>query len=200
LAGPIAYLVTVNTGGINGTPGFLDFNFAPGFDSQDAFVTIGSFVSDGSLSGSPQVSGGVVGVLPGTVTIDNSTALNDSFQGFEFGTTIQFLLSFGGLAVTSPDGTSSGSTFGFGMFDSTGTIPLLTADPYGNTFTVDVNSDGTTTPTTFPADALGAPPAAALESGTPEPAPWALLALGLTVLFARGAVSKKEIRLYSVFR
>jgi hypothetical protein len=200
-AGPIAYLVTVNTSAISGTSGFLDFGFAPGFDSQSAFATISSFVPGGSLSGSPVPSGGVSGVLPGTITIDNSTAFNDYFQGFDFGTTIQFLLSFGGPAITSPDGTSSGSTFGFGMFqDSGGTIPLLTTDPFGNTFTVDVNSDGSTTPTTFPADAFGAPPVATLESAAPEPAPCALLALGLAVLFARGAVSKKKTRLYSVFR
>jgi hypothetical protein len=139
------------------------------------------------------VNGGVLGVLPGTVTIDNSTAFNDYFQGFHFGATIQFLLSFGGPAVTSPNGTStSGSTFGFGMWNSTETNPLLTTDPNGFTFTVDLNLDGSTTPTTFPA--------ATLESATPEPAPFALLAFGLTVLFARGAVSKKKTRLYSVFR
>lgn len=198
-AGPIAYFVTVNTGAISGTPGFLDFTFAPGNGSQDALVTIGSFVSDGSLSGSPQVNGGVLGVLPGTVTIDNSTAFNDYFQGFEFGTTIQFLLSFSGPAVMSPDGTSSGSTFGFGMFqDNAGTIPLLTTDPFGYAFTVDVNADGSTTPIAFPA-ALGAPPGATLtlESTTPEPAPCVLLALGLAVLFA---VSKMDTQLYSVFR
>lgn len=202
LASPIAYLVTVNTGKISSTSGFLDFGFAPGNDSQDAFVTIGSFVSDGSLSGSPQVSGGASGALPGAVTIDNtSQQFNDYFQGFEFGATIQFLLSFDGPAVTSPDGTSSGSTFGFGMFeDSLGTIPLLTTDSFGNTFTVDVNPDGSTTLTTFPADAFGAPPVATLASATPEPAPCALLALGLAVLFVRGAVSKKKTRLYSVFR
>lgn len=191
-AGPIAYLVTVNTGAISGTSGFLDFSFAPGFDSQSAFASIGSFVTDGSLSGLPVVSVGVSGVLPGTITIDNSTAFNDYYQGFEFGTTIQFLLSFGGPAVTSPDGTSSGSTFGFGMFDSTGTIPLLTTDPFGNTFTVDVNPDGSTTPTTFPADALGAPPVATLESTTPEPASCALLAFGLAVLFVRGRTAIKR--------
>ena len=184
-AGPIAYLVTVNTGAISGTSGFLDFSFAPGNGSQAAFVSIGSFIPGGSLFGSPVVHGGVSGVLPGTVTIDNSTAFNDYFQGFHFGTTIQFLLSFGGLAVTSPDGTSSGSTFGFGMFEnSAGTIPLLTTDPFGNAFTVDVNPDGSTTPPVFPADVLGAPPAATLA--TPEPASCALLALGVSVLFARG--------------
>jgi hypothetical protein len=193
----------VNTGAISGTSGFLDFNFAPGYDSQDASVTIGSFVPGGSLSASPppQVSGGASGALPGTVTIANSPLqYDDYFQGFDFGATIQFLLSFGGPAVTSPDGTSSGSTFGFAMFDSTGANPLLTTDPSGNTFTVDVNPDGSTTLTTFPADEFGAPPVATLESATPEPAPCALLALGLAVLFARGAVSKKKTRLYSVFR
>jgi hypothetical protein len=192
-ADPIIYFVTVNTGAISGASGFLDFSFGPGNDSQSALASISSFVSDGSLSGSPEVNGGVLGSLPGTVTIDNSTGFNDYFQGFDFGANIQFLLSFSGPALVSPNGTStSGSTFGFGMFDSTGTNPLLTADANGSTFTVDVNLDGSTTPTTFPADTQGAPPVATLESTTPEPAPLASLALGLAILLVRGRTAIKR--------
>ena len=192
-AGSMIYLVTVNTGAISGASGFLDFTFAPGYDSQSAFASIGSFFSDGSLSGSPQVNGSVSGALPGAVTIDNSAAFNDYFQGFDFGATIQFRLSLGGPAVTSPNGTSaSGSTFGFGIFDPTGMIPLLTTDPNGFAFIVDVNLDGSATTTVFPADAQGTPPVAALDSITPEPSSFAFLALGLAVMLARGRTAIKR--------
>ena len=189
LAGAITDLVTVNTSAINGTSGFLDFDFAPGNDSQGAFVTITGFSPGASLSGVPQVSGGVTGTLPGTLTIDNSTAFNDYFQAFNYGTTIQFLLSFGGPALTAPNGTStSGSTFVFGMFDSTGNNPLLTTDPNGNAFTVDVNLVGGTTVTAFPSDANGDPPAATLVAATPEPSYFPLVAF----LLAGIVVGRKQ--------
>jgi hypothetical protein len=182
LAGPITYLVTVNTSAINGTSGFLDFGFAPGNDSQNAFVTVSSFSSSGSLTGVPQVSGGVSGALPVAVTIDNSTQFNDYFQGFNYGTAITFLVTFGGPAVTSPNGTStSGSTFGFGMFDGTGTNPLLTTDLNGNTFTVDVNLDGTTTITTFLSNSQGGAAVATVQP-TPEPSAFVLVGLGLVAI------------------
>jgi hypothetical protein len=177
-AGAIASLVTVNTSAISGTSGFLDFDFAPGNNSQSAFVTIDNFSPGAALAGVPQVSGGVTGNLPGTLTIDNSTQFNDYFQAFNYGISIQFLLTLDGPALTSPDGVStSGSTFAFGMFDSTGSNPLLTTDSNGNTFTVDVNLDGSTTITTFPSDGNGGPPAATVVAETPEPSYFLLVAL-----------------------
>lgn len=179
VADPITYLATVNTSGVQGTSGFLDFDFAPGNDSQFASVKITNFFSDGSLVGAPQVSGDVTGLLSASLTIDNSTQFNDYFQGFNYGTTINFLLTFGGGAVTSPNGTStSGSTFGFGMFDSTGNNPLLTTDPNGNTFTVALNLDGSATPSTFPSTLSGGPAAATVQA-TPEPSSFVLLLIGL---------------------
>jgi hypothetical protein len=176
LAEPITYRVTVNTGAISGTSGFLDFDFAPGSDSQSAFVTISDFSPGGSLTGLPQVNGGVSGSLPGTLTIHDSTQFNDYFQGFNFGPSSTFLLSFSGPALTSPNHTStSGSTFGFGMFDRMGTNPLLTTDPNGNAFTVEVNLDGTTTTSAFSS-------AATLQQSTPEPSELVALALCLAAI------------------
>ncbi|HMJ63463.1 MAG TPA: NF038129 family PEP-CTERM protein, partial [Bryobacteraceae bacterium] len=137
LAAPMSYLVTVNTSAINGTSGFLDFDFAPGNQSQSAFVTIGNFSPGASLVGAPQISGGVSGSLPGNLTLANSTQFNDYFQKVTYGPSLSFLLSFAGPALSAPDGSStSGSTFAFAMFDQTGTNPLLTSDPNGNAFIV----------------------------------------------------------------
>ena len=182
----ITYTVSVNTSPINGTSGFLDFDFAPGFDSQGAFVTITGFSPTAFLVGAPQVNGDVVGSLATSLTINNTTAFNDYFQGFDYGNTISFQLSFGGPALVAPNGTSaSGSTFVFGMFDNTGSNPFLTTDPNGNTFTVDVNLDGTTSVTTFPSNAQGGAPAATVTA-TPEPSPFLLVALGLAIGAAVG--------------
>src|ERR1700693_1308573 len=82
LADAITYQISVDISSINSSSGFLDFDFAPGNDSQAAFVTISDFSTDGSLVGAPQVNGGVSGTLPGALTINNSTQFNDYFQGF----------------------------------------------------------------------------------------------------------------------
>jgi hypothetical protein len=192
-ASPITYTVSVNTAAISGTTGFLDFDLAPGNDSQSAFATISNFSTTGTLSGGPQVNGAVTGTLPGTLTIGNSTQFNDYFQGFTYGTSIAFKLAFSGPALSSPDKTStSGSTFAFAMFDSTGANPLLTSDPNGNTFLVGVNLDGSTTVTNFLTASGGMPPAT-IVAAVPEPSTLALAvldALVLTLAAIRGLPSR----------
>jgi hypothetical protein len=184
-ATPIVFSVTVHTGAINGISGFLDFSFAPGNDSQGASVTIDGFTTDGALTAAPDLNGGASGTLPGTLSLDNSTQFNDYFQAFTFGSTIDFVLSFDGPAVTSPNLTStSGSTFSFGMFDDTGLNPLLTIDPNGTTFIIDLDLSGSLTTTTFAPNATD-PSVADVELVTPEPASCVLLALGLAAIAAK---------------
>lgn len=183
VASPITYTVSVNTSAIKATMGFVDFDFAPGNNSQNASVTIGGFGGTGGLSGSPQVNGTVTGTLPGPLVIGNGTQFNDYFQGFTFGTSIAFNLTFSGPALSSPNGTStSGSTFAFGMFDSTGSNPLLTTDPNGNTFIVAVHLDGTTSVTTFPpaTGGISAATVAVATTAVPEPSTLTLTLLALT--------------------
>jgi hypothetical protein len=150
-AGPITYDVTVNTSSISGTAGSLDFNFNPGpLVTQAASLQILNFTSNGSLAGSPLLTGDVAGSLPATLTFDNGTGFNDYFEGFTYGTKFSFEVSLYGPALSAPDGVStSGSTFAFSMFsDPAGTVPALTTDTTdGFAFTVDVNLNGTTTVT-----------------------------------------------------
>jgi len=192
-AAPITYSVTVNTTSLAGTTGFLDFDFAPGSDSQSATVSISGFSTDGLLSGLAQVNGAVTGNLPGSLSITNTTQFNDYFQGLNFGTSIFFTLTLSGPALSTPNGTStSGSTFAFGMFDATGSNPLLTSDPNGNTFTVQVNLIGTTSVTTFP-PANGGNPAATVvtaESTVPEPSTLMLVTITALSLIAVRRVSR----------
>jgi hypothetical protein len=152
-ASPITYSVIFDTSSISGTTGSLDFNFNPGpLVSQAASLQILSFSSNGTLGGTPTLTGDVTGALPTTLTFDNGTAFNDYFEDFTFGSTISFEASLYGPALSSPDGVStSGSTFAFSMFsDPAGTIPVLTTDTSdGFAFTANVNLDGTATAANF---------------------------------------------------
>jgi PEP-CTERM motif len=172
-ASPITYHVTVNSSTLSGIAGSLDLEFNPGpLASQPASLQILNFISDGSLGGPPQVLGNVIGgPPPAAVTFTNSNTLSDYFEGFTFGSEIDFDVRLFGPALSSPDGTStSGSTFGFSMFsDAAGTIATLTSDPSGLAFLIDVNLDGTSTVTSFS-------PATTVQAA-PEPGTLILLAI-----------------------
>ena len=182
------YDVTINTSSITGTTGTLDFNFNPGpLATQAASLQILTFSSDGSLAGSPILTGDVGGTLPSTLTFDNGTGFNDYFEGFKFGSILSFDVTLYGPALNSPDGMStSGSTFAFSMFsDPAGTIPVLTTNTAdGFAFKVDVNLDGTTTLTNFsPQTGVGTPT-------VPEPGSLVLVGtiIALAVLHRRRRV------------
>ena len=177
MADPITYTVTVDTSSITGTMGSLDFNFNPGpLMTQSASLQILGFSSDGTLAGSPTLTGDVSGTLPSTLTFDNGTGFNDYFEGFTFGSTLIFNVSLYGPAVSSPDGVStSGSSFAFSMFsDLGGTMPVLTSDTTdGFAFTTGVNLDGSTTVNNSSSQTTVVP--AQGVSGVPEPGSLALL-------------------------
>jgi hypothetical protein len=187
-AAPITYDVTVDTSSISGTAGSLDFEFNPGpLVTQAASLQILNFTSNGSLAGSPVLTGDVAGALPATVSFDNGTAFNDYFEGFTYGSTLTFQVSLFGPALSSPDGTStSGSTFAFSMFsDAAGTMPVLTTNTTeGFAFTTDVNLDGTTTVTNFSPQTTVVP-----ETGpaVPEPGTLPLISVSLGLWLALGS-------------
>lgn len=192
-AGPIIYNVSVDTASISGTAGSVDFNFNPGpLVTQPASLQIVNFGSNGVLAGNPALTGDVVGTLPGALTFDNGSGFNDYFEGFTYGSRLSFQVSLYGPALSMPDGVStSGSAFAFGMFsDPAGTIPVLTTDTTdGFAVTIDVNLDGTTTPTNFSTETVVAP--ATVQ--TPEPSTLGLLAAALAAFPALRSRTTRDL-------
>ncbi len=164
LAGPV-YTVSVDTSALAGVHGGIDFSFIQGpiMPVDAASVSILQFTSGGTL-GSLSTIGDVSGSLPGAVTLNNTSGLNDYFSDLWFGSQIGFVLVFSGPAVDSPSGfAGSGSSFAFSIFsDAAGTIPTLTTDSAnGYALIIDVNPDGSTAVTNYSNQATVA---------TPEPA------------------------------
>jgi len=183
-AASITYQVNFDTSSVSGTAGFLDFQFNPGNNTSFAATAqINGFSPDGgSLSGAPSISGDVTGTLPGTVTFVNDTALNELFQGFNFGSSFSFQLMLSGAGIGAPNvGATAGSIFGIGIYDN-GQNPVLTDQGATTGFAAEVflNTDGTVSTTSFPA-APGAGSSAASFSPVlvPEPGTIGLLGVGL---------------------
>ena len=175
-AAPITYSVIVNTSSISGLSGNVDFQFNPGFGATDpAFVVISMFSSNGTLAGSPVITGDATGTLPPAVTIQNTTAFNDYSDVFLFGSFLSFLVRFDGVALTSPSATAtSGSTFAFSLFNSDFTAPLLSTDTVNGVLVQgDVGLNGTVTTQNFSAGGV------ASVGAVPEPASALLIAFGL---------------------
>ena len=180
-ATPQTYQVYVNTSAIAGQSGYLDFQFNPGNNAQAAFAELLNINSaGGSLSGSPLTTGNVSGSLPGAVTLGNTSAWNDYFQGFTFGNGLHFSVRLDGPALTSPNGTAgSGSDFAFSMYAADQATPLLSNNLNGFAMTASVLPGGTTAANYGYGQST---------SPVPEPSTFALLGLGL----AGAAVLRKK--------
>lgn len=187
----VIYAVTIDTSSQSGNGGYIDLQFDPSsLTTQPANAAVTTFSTDGSLDtfgDDPfDFSGGdISGTLPGTVSFDNGTSTNEYTQGITFGNTISFNLDLSGPAIDLPNADGGGSFF-LTFYDPSGD-PLLTNNPNGPAFEVDINGDGSTTPTAF-ANASGGPTVVTyslpLTAATPEPSMMLLLAGGLAAIAA----------------
>lgn len=130
-----SYDFTVDTSSSLNQTGYIDLQFNPGISSAGtANVSIANYISDGALVGSPVTQGGAAGTLPGTVTITNSTQMNDYFHQMTFGNSIHVSLTLDSVP---------GNTFALSFYGADGATPLLTNDTTnGFATTIDVNANG----------------------------------------------------------
>lgn len=146
------YQIDLNTTPLSGYSGFVDLQFNPGgFDSLDASANISQVTTNGSLSNSDVLAGSASGMLPSGAVIENVAAYNDLFQGFTFGSDLDFRVTFSGSAL-SPGAsiTSSGSTFAVSLYGTDQVTPLLSTSSTGALALVTINPDGSIVSTTYP--------------------------------------------------
>ncbi|MFN7938360.1 MAG: NF038129 family PEP-CTERM protein [Bryobacteraceae bacterium] len=164
----LVYEVTVDTSSINGVNGVIDLQFNPGgLTSQAASALVTSFNAGGGTLGSvvPPVGGPVTGSLLTDDLAFQNSANTDYAHELLFADFVQFLVTFDGLALNSPDNGPAGTSFGVFLYDQTFN-PLVTADAL--VAQIDINPDGTITTTGFP---LGSPVVTfnLITSDVPEP-------------------------------
>jgi hypothetical protein len=181
----LQYQVTVNTTSALAQMGYIEFQFNNGpLTTQPANADVNNFFTDGVLTPPGTNTNESSGMLPGTVSQDNSTSFDDYIEEMTFGTTITFDLVLYGPAISNPNG-DGGGTFTLDFLNSDQSGYLFTADSQNDVpvFTVDINPDGTTTAMSYPSQNNG--PSVVTFSGptaVPEPSSIALLCGGLLVL------------------
>jgi hypothetical protein len=190
-------MVTVNTTSALAQMGYIEFQFNNGpLTTQPANADVAAFVTDGVLIPPGTNTNESSGMLPGTVTQDNSTSFDDYIEEMTFGTTITFDLDLYGPAISNPNG-EGGGTFTLDFLNSDQSGYLFTDDPQNDVpvFTVDINGDGTTTAMTYPSE-NGGPPVVTFIGPTevPEPSSIAMLCGGLFALafFGRRRILAKK--------
>jgi hypothetical protein len=159
--------------------GFLAFDFLAGSPVPNNTVTVSNFATDGTL-GSVTPSGSVTGSLvPGPLTLTDSSFFNEWLQGITYGTSISF-------QITTTDKFSPGGipdNFSFYLLDSS-LNPFPTSDTVADSlFSLDLNGPGSIPQvfTSTVAQALVTP-----VTAVPEPSSLSLTAALLgCVLWAR---------------
>lgn len=176
---PIDYLVTINTSSLFPTPsgmysGYLDLQFNPGMipGTQSA----GEFVNPTTCNcvfGNGTTIGDVYDNFSSGsgASLYNDQPFNDDFVPFQFSGDISFEVYLDGDAVENPDPNAiSGTSFAISLYDSTGTIPLLTSNQDGFLSVLNLNTGGSLTTETFP-NSDGSPSVVTLTNLNAPPIP-----------------------------
>jgi hypothetical protein len=178
-ASTISYEIGVDTSSLLGTSGYLDFQFNPGSPppSDPGSTALMDFSTDGTLTTAASPFGDVSGLLPGTVTINNTDVVNEYTPGITYGNFFDVFVTLD-IRVVSGDA-ASGNVFTLDVEDSS-FDSLLGSFP-----AVQIDLDATTGEPTVTNNSNGA----AVVAQTPEPSSLLLIATGLVGLLAhRGRI------------
>jgi hypothetical protein len=172
----VTYIVDVDTSSLASTAGYLDFQFNPDGSNALAAAAVVTGFSGGSGFSLFFQSGDASGTLPGDLSFDNATPLNELTFGLTYGSDLSFNVTLSGAALGSsaPDG----SIFALALYDGAG-------NPESNglaTAAISINPDGTTTGFVYPPIVEGGPTATVALASVPEPSSMVLASLGLAVL------------------
>lgn len=198
--GNLVYYITANTSPAAGSPeGYLDFQFNPGSvgSAAAATATVAQFFSDGVLDTSGPalvVNGDETGDLSTTLTLGNTSTLNEYSPGFTFGNLLRFQLTLA-WDETGPTPTS-GTAFVFYLSDANFSF-ANNQSPNGQALEVDINTDNTTTLSNYSADVAGSPAISVSTqpfAATPEPASWMLLTAAAALAGLRAATRRVRTR------
>ncbi len=175
------YDVSVDTSALIGNgagPFSLDFQFNDGAGTGDGnnTVNVSGFVFTGGLAtGTPTLSGGATGSLAAGLSFNDSSALNEAYQGFNPGSTLTFHVS---LTLNVAPG-SAPDLFSFGVLDSS--FANIPTTGFGDSlFTVEIGASGAT----FATGASSSPAGVSVNvTAVPEPGVWATATGALLIGF-----------------
>jgi hypothetical protein len=178
----LAYDVSVNTTGLNGTAGLLAFDLTDGDGVANNTALVSAFATDGTLApGGNTDIGGATGDLPGDLTIADSSFFNESARGITLGNSLFFrLLLTNHFAGGAPD------EFAFFLLDSTGTTSLVqTSDPTGANalFTVDLTGAPGGILSVFSSPEIGYSVTPVAPAPIPEPGVLTALGIGCAMVW-----------------
>ena len=191
-AGSVCYLVTADTSGISGTPGFLEAQLSASMvlTSPTVTATISNFSSPGGTLGSVSYNNGVTGSFSDPPATMNNTPTNgspaDLQQNFSYGSTFSFEVTLSGSEIgNTSSGASTGTIFSFFLEDQNGNY-LSNGPPFsggGQAFDIFVNPSGAGTGTLVdnygPLNSNGPTVTITPCAAVPEPSSMILMGLGL---------------------
>ena len=179
-AASISYRFTINTATLSGQSDNLDFQLNPGgISSPPVDLDISGFVLNGGSFTANQIAltGDASGSLAGDLLLDNNSGFNDAFQAVLLGSSVTFVATFSGAGVNNP--ASPGSSFGFSIYNGTGTTPLLTTSADGTIAGINLDASGVAAFTNPAAGGGGSAATVTAISAAPEPSNAVMMLLGL---------------------